>query len=475
MRALEIADTSAYSPVRLSAMMNLAAAHRQAGELHVAGPMITACVEEARKSGSICHLGNGLNSLGIVHTQKGAFNLAIDCFEEALSMASDLEDSRFHSQVLSNLAGALLNAGKTDDAIQRSQEGLEYAQIAGFPKGIAAALGQLGRAYLQGGQFDKATEAITESLRLYRLLGDGHGAVATLSTLGSVRGRLGNIKGAIECFKDAVEQARRQSTLKEEGDGILNLGLAYRKIGSRLNSSRCLAEAYVIFGRRRDYETWLRFELRAAVQFFNGLDGAVEELETELMHAQQSKEDRSILRLSHLLGNAHEINDQLADATARYQEALGAAERLKDQYAISVQLRNLGNCKGQSGRFEEAIALHKRALSLAQSLGEGAEIAKNQINLAYTLVMTGGFEEACELYEKAQEWASAQGHVEMQVRALGDLGCCLLNLGEHHRALKATKECLRRARWLPPESASLSNMYRENIKLAEQLIADELQ
>ncbi len=99
-------------------------------------------------------LAEPYNNLGVVATQQGRLDEAIERFDEALAFKSDYADAH------SNLANVLVTQGKLDEAAAH------YRQALSIDTGLAEAELGLGVCFLVQGDFQRGWPAYEARLRL---------------------------------------------------------------------------------------------------------------------------------------------------------------------------------------------------------------------------------------------------------------------------------------------------------------------
>ncbi|HYN87250.1 MAG TPA: tetratricopeptide repeat protein, partial [Ardenticatenaceae bacterium] len=110
-------------------------------------------------------------------------------------------------------------------------DAVEAAQQLGDKHGEGAALGNLGLAYAALGEVRRAIEFYKQVLEIMREIGDRRGEGAALGNLGAAYADLGEVQRAIEFYEQYLAVAREIGDRRGEGAALGNLGLAYADLG----------------------------------------------------------------------------------------------------------------------------------------------------------------------------------------------------------------------------------------------------
>jgi tetratricopeptide (TPR) repeat protein len=143
------------------------------------------------------------DNLGIVLTQKGRLDAAINCFQQALQIRPDFAEAR------NNLGNALLQTGRVDAAITCFQQALQIRPD------FAEAHDDLGNALLQTGKVD---EAITHCQRALQIKPDDAEACVNL---GNALCRKGRVDDAIAQYQKALQIKPGLAMARKNLDAVL--------------------------------------------------------------------------------------------------------------------------------------------------------------------------------------------------------------------------------------------------------------
>ena len=116
------------------------------------------------------------------------------------------------------------------------------------------------------------------------------------------------------------------------------------------------------------------------------------------------------------------LTDQLAEATASREQALGCWRALGDRRKEGDTLRWLSRLAWFEGRNADAKRAGRQAAELLEDLGPGPELAMAYSNLSQLSMLAGNTDEALAWGSSAIELAESLGQTEILVHALNNVG-----------------------------------------------------
>jgi tetratricopeptide (TPR) repeat protein len=116
------------------------------------------------------------------------------------------------------------------------------------------------------------------------------------------------------------------------------------------------------------------------------------------------------------------LTDQLAEATASREQALGCWRALGDRCKEGDTLRWLSRLAWFEGRNADAKRAGRQAAELLEDLGPGPELAMAYSNLSQLSMLAGNTDEALAWGSSAIELAESLGQTEILVHALNNVG-----------------------------------------------------
>ena len=165
--------------------------------------------------------------------------------EEELAIGTEQGFPLWHALGTLHIGGAMLLQGRRAEAIALLQKGLSAFKATGAEIRIPGYLGMIGHALTQDGRFKEALEALDEGLavaekndnrtheaELHRLQGELHLADTNNQT------------AAEECFRMAIETARRQGSTAWELRATTSLARLWQQQGRKAEAREALAAVY---------------------------------------------------------------------------------------------------------------------------------------------------------------------------------------------------------------------------------------
>lgn len=301
------------------------------------------------------HHADALHMLGLIASQVGRNDVAVDLIRKAISFAPNRTE--FHY----NLGNALGELGWLDGAVAA------YRRILELRPDMAQAHGNLGKVLRQLGHSDEAVAAFRRALELkpdYALARNNLGVAL-------------RDKGRLE---EAAAEFRR-ALYFQPGDADTHKNLA-----NVLREQGCLDEAIAEFRRALQLmanDAGAHYGLGTALLDRGEIDQAV----SEFRRALQLKPDFAEAHTD--LGTGLREQGHLEEAVAEYRRAL----ELKPNYPLAHN--NLGTALADRGHLQEAVAAFRRALELKP------DYATAYKNLGFALQNQGYLDDAIIAYRRA--------------------------------------------------------------------------
>jgi len=328
---------------------------------------------------------------------------ALQSYEEALSAAQEVGNSRAGNIALNDLALIAKDRGQTWKALSLFEEAAEGFRALGDTASEATALRNLGELYtwvgrlpdardafdrarglrgaletsseeayallLQGwlefraGDLEKAQELLEGASAIYQRLGDRSGEVGALDRLGTVHLEEGEMDEAIELYRRALEIARDLRNRRDEGNTLNNLSEAYRAKGEPRRALDLAQQALHLLAEAEDRSAEAHAHVlagRALLELNQPSKAAAEygqalEMVEEMREASESPDLRSEL-FAQVHGYYEEYVDLLMEQ-GREAEALVMAERSRARTLLDlVAMRPSGDAVGSGQDRVELIA-----------------------------------------------------------------------------------------------------------------------
>jgi len=175
-RRVDLLDAMAGDPARLlEALDELSAACREDEDWDNAAEYQRRALATGRERIAPIDLAFRRHQLGAVHGKRADYPAAVENYQHALTLYSDLKQDDQLARTLRSLANAELQIGASADALAHFQRCLELAEPSGDPGLTTAALVGMGNAHVQLGAAGEAKSAFARAAALSEAHGDERG------------------------------------------------------------------------------------------------------------------------------------------------------------------------------------------------------------------------------------------------------------------------------------------------------------
>jgi tetratricopeptide (TPR) repeat protein len=172
-----------------------------------------------------------LSNLGSIYVSFDQYALAPRYFERASELLGPNPDAATQGRVLNNLSLVYYNLGQYPKALQLMQRSLELRTALADSEGIAATLNNISNVYLALGDDAASERALRRSMSAYTRLNDPRGVFGCLMGLGTMYNNQHRPRESMLHYMRAYTLMVEQGFEKEQGQGAVNMGLAYTREG----------------------------------------------------------------------------------------------------------------------------------------------------------------------------------------------------------------------------------------------------
>ena len=285
---------------------------------------------------------------------------------------------------------------------------------------------------------------------------------------GQARAQAGQIEGAVADFQRVINLARTLSQLERTRDGLIQLGMAYRRADAYEQAIACLNEALTAShatGDERQVADTL-YHL-GTVAWSNGRnDLAIKYHEQAVAICDRlGLSDLVAVQAFHGRGEAYFANAETQAAIESFSRSLELARRIDDKSYESENLMMIGwACTGHMGLGDYARALSQfnAALDIARAADLQWHLGPTLIGRAYVQMALGRFSEAWADLNEALPRLETLGLVRYQIMAHDAIGCLFLDLNGPEAAMQHFDQALALAHgaatmyWVPRLQANLA-------------------
>lgn len=188
--------------------------------------------EHWREAGAHKIYAATLDSMARIHKDRGDFDLAVDAWQQALSIAKFTQDTDAVLRTLGNLGMAHSAWGRHEDALDYYQQSLELAETLKHEASIARLLNNIASVHRYRGNLDEAIAHYQKALDIDRRLKDEMAIATCMANLGTVYMDRGDFQRAKEHYQAAVGAARKHNRKDKLAIRLNNLGAVSVSLGN---------------------------------------------------------------------------------------------------------------------------------------------------------------------------------------------------------------------------------------------------
>ena len=276
------------------------------------------CLEIERSNEDKSRYAMLLNQLGYIHRVQGRYARAIDFYREAIRVQRTLDNHQEYAALLNDMGNALRLQGELEDARNYCKLALHlrrdlFKQDRASEYDIGLSQSTLGHIYHTLGELADEEKAYREAFDIFTRLGAKSAIADSYNNIGRVLIRKGDLKGALEQFKQA-QQIAIVFNRRAEIESLNQQG----RIALRMEEWE---KARAFFEQAIDLARQLKLEFQSAENLLY-LAEALDYL--NLPSDEQAKEAKRIARnndYNYLLARAGNIRGDMYFRRQEYQSA----------------------------------------------------------------------------------------------------------------------------------------------------------
>lgn len=272
-----------------------------------------------------------MRRMGEVLQLVGRWKEAGKLYEEALSLAKNLNDAPGVAWAQADLAEHLRKQGQYDQAAEMLEQAKESFAGLNNAAGVGQVLKTAGTLAAQQGNLDKARTLYTESLEIHRQLKDKENIANLLSNLGIVARFQGNYDHAQALYEEGLDIRTSLGNKSAVANSLNNLGVLALHLNKNQTARQWLEQALLI--EREVGDKW------------------------------------AIANLLNDLGNVARRQSEYSNAQDLYQESLQINQELGDRRAIAFLLEDIASLAMAQNQSKRSVILFSAAALLRQEIG----------------------------------------------------------------------------------------------------------
>lgn len=252
-------------------------------------------------------------------------------------------------------------------------------------------------------KLEASIQKLEEGLKIFEALGRTRDIYHTISTIGFIQTRIGLFEEAITSHIKAIKLAEADINVDPYslGNYYLRISNTYGDYGKIDTSNDYLKKAEKVF-KDNGYDLMSIYVLSNIGVNLNDTKRykeAIPYFEKALTYYEKNNLILDLAMDSNNLGNSYFELGQLDEAQKQYQNALKYNENRDDWY-ITLTLKNLGLIEYTKGNFENALVYYRNALKNAESNEKKDFLALTYRDIADAYAGYGNYKNAFEYSRK---------------------------------------------------------------------------
>jgi tetratricopeptide (TPR) repeat protein len=165
--------------------------------------------------------------LGLAHSSKGEYTLALTMLRKGFLLYEQQSDLRGASSVLMSIAAVYRSRNQYSEALQTALRALQSAERTGDRPMIARAYNAIGEVYLQQGDTANSAEYLHRALKLQEKDSNQQELANTLNNLGALKMRQNDYPAALQNYARALGMQLQLGAKQATATTLGNIGEAY--------------------------------------------------------------------------------------------------------------------------------------------------------------------------------------------------------------------------------------------------------
>lgn len=195
--------------------------------------MLQRSEESARRLGDGAGQASCANSVGVCHFEREENVEALAAVARARDLFETAGDVHGALRAQGNLAVALGELGRNDEAAAAFARAIADARRLGVPTRLGWHLFNASDFYLSIGDLDAAMASGEEAVEILEAVNEPTALASAVDNLGDVQAAAGDLAGAIESMHSALDAYRTLHMRRDETSALRKLGLFHRDLGDR--------------------------------------------------------------------------------------------------------------------------------------------------------------------------------------------------------------------------------------------------
>jgi serine/threonine protein kinase/tetratricopeptide (TPR) repeat protein len=307
--------------------------------------------------------------------------------------------------------GALLNAGKSDEARPLCAEARKLNENSGDALGTARATNEMANAFWRSGDFAQAKPLYEEALGTAQTIGDKRDEAGALNNLANILDTQGDQASAIKYYQQSIAVAKERGSRSDEALAEQSMAATLYLQGKRTEGEAAFQRAIQISRQIGDRKTEARALNNRCSFLLNDAEikKAKESCEQSLQLRRSMNDPAGTASSLGTMGDVEQVQGDLAAAEQHYSEALRIQEQLGQKADAATSRVWLAMLARENGKFAEGQKLAEDAAIEFAAEKDGHSEAAARLVLADIFLLGGNAEAARSQVGNAQKLTDGAG------------------------------------------------------------------
>ncbi len=345
-----------------------------------------------RAAGDKYRTGMTLQLMGVADYPLNEFPKALDCFNQALAIATELNDKRFQAGTETWIAGMLDILGDVTKALAHHEHALKLAREGGWRLAEGSALASMGKIYSDIAEWQKALDLYSQALPIFTEIDDKQNQAVTLNNIGIAYDLSGEYQKALDYLQQSLPLFRATGNKNSEAYTLLNIGRVYSRLDqndkalSYYNQAQALQRA--TGNRAQEAETLdeMGEAYSAAGQYEKAIDYHQQAIQIQVTVGNVRREALARAKL----GDVYSKLGQPAKALEQFNQALATFRSIGDPRSAAMVLEGTARVEQKRGNLAEARKQIDESIKLIETVR--ARSGSSQLRASYRATVEDAFE-----------------------------------------------------------------------------------
>ncbi len=424
-------------------------------------------VENSPESSAPKTKADKLFETGVEQFRRGAFDEALETYEQVLTIRKELGDQGEIAQTLNNIGDVYINQREYSEAIEVLQQALTIRRKINDRSGVAETLNLIGFVYQRQREFSQALNLHQEALDISEAISDRSNEGESLHNIGAVKASQRQLDQALKFYQEALTIREEVGDRRNLGRTLNNMGVVYFNQGNYDKALETYQKA--LTARREINDSAGVGRLLNNIGFVYREKGensqAIKYFQQAVVMLESVGDQRSVGRISGFIGALYEKEGEESQALAAYEKGLEAAKIAEDKTGQLEALNYLGDAYYEVGENDKAKSTYEAALVFYKEEEDRAAEGKTMVGLGKVYDRLGENQKAKQILLKSLPINKKVGEKSVIAANMNALGEVYYSSGDYSIALNYHKLALK----------NLPNKDDKNaVALAYQGIGDSL-